>query len=81
MLLEETILKKIRIMKQEVIQELSTADIVERLEEEHKHLTRLKMNHAVSPLENPHQISENRKTIARLETELRKREIEANNTK
>lgn len=66
-------------MKQEVIKELSTADIVDRLEEERKHLTKLRMNHAVSPLENPHQISENRKTIARLETELRKRAID--NTK
>jgi len=68
-------------MKQEVIKELSTADIVDRLEEERKHLTKLRMNHAVSPLENPHQISENKKTIARLETELRKRAIESENTK
>ncbi len=66
-------------MKQEVIKELSTADINDRLEEERKHITKLRMNHAVSPLENPHQISENRKTIARLETELRKRAID--NTK
>lgn len=63
-------------MKQEVVKELSTADLIERLEEERKHLVRLKLNHAVSPLENPHQISDNRKTIARLETELRIRVIE-----
>ncbi|MCB2208941.1 MAG: 50S ribosomal protein L29 [Bacteroidetes bacterium] len=68
-------------MKQEVIKELSTADIIERLEEEKKHLIRLRINHAVSPLENPHQISENRKTIARLNTELRHREIEESNNK
>jgi len=68
-------------MKQEVVKELSTADLVERLEEERKHLTRLRMNHAVSPLENPHQISDNRKTIARLETELRKRVIEEKTNK
>lgn len=68
-------------MKQEVIKELSTADIIERLEEEKKHLVRLRINHAVSPLENPHQISENRKTIARLRTELRHREIEESNNK
>jgi len=68
-------------MKQEVIKELSTADINDRLEEERKHLTKLRMNHAVSPLENPHQISDNKKTIARLETELRKRAIENENTK
>jgi large subunit ribosomal protein L29 len=68
-------------MKQEVVKELSTADLVERLEEERKHLTRMRMNHAVSPLENPHQISDNRKTIARLETELRKRVIEEKTNK
>jgi large subunit ribosomal protein L29 len=68
-------------MKQEVVKELSTADLVERLEEERKHLTRMRMNHAVSPLENPHQISDNRKTIARLETELRKRVIEEKSKK
>ncbi len=65
-------------MKQEVIKELSDADIVERLEEERKHLTRLKLNNTVSPLENPHDISANKKTIARLETELRSRVMEEN---
>lgn len=68
-------------MKQEVVKELSTADLIERLEEERKHLSRLRLNHAVSPLENPHQISNNRKTIARLETELRKRKIEEQSKK
>lgn len=66
-------------MKQDVIKELSTADIVERLDEERKHLVRLKLNHAVSPVENPNQIGQSRKTIARLKTELRKREIEEKN--
>lgn len=65
-------------MKQEVVKELSTADIIERLEEERKRLTRLKLNHAVSPLENPNEIKANRKTIARLETELRRRTIAEN---
>lgn len=68
-------------MKQEVIKELSDADIIERLEEERKHLTRLKLNHTVSPLENPHDISANKKTIARLETELRSRIMAENNNK
>ncbi len=63
-------------MKQEVIKELSTNDLVERLDEEKKQLTRLKLNHAVSPLENPNKIKAYRKTIARLNTELRKRIIE-----
>jgi large subunit ribosomal protein L29 len=62
-------------MKQSVIVELSTADILERLEEERKQLVRLKLNHTVSPLENPNKIKDYRKTIARLETELRKRQL------
>ena len=68
-------------MKQEVIKEMGTAELIERLEEEHKHLTRLKLNHAVSPLDNPHQISANRKSIARIQTELRKRDISDNTQK
>jgi large subunit ribosomal protein L29 len=66
-------------MKQEVITEMGTAELLERLEEERKHLTRMKLNHAVSPLDNPHQISANRKVIARILTELKKRETEENN--
>ncbi|NLN95784.1 MAG: 50S ribosomal protein L29 [Bacteroidales bacterium] len=62
-------------MKQSVVRELSTPDIIERLEEERKQLLRLKLNHAVSPLENPNKIKDYRRTIARLETELRKRQL------
>ncbi|MBK9292730.1 MAG: 50S ribosomal protein L29 [Bacteroidetes bacterium] len=62
-------------MKQEVIRELSTADLLERLEEERKQLVRLKLNHAVSPLENPNKIKEYRRSIARILTELRRREL------
>ena len=68
-------------MKQEVITEMGTAELIERLDEEKKHLTRLRLNHAVSPLENPNQISENRKAIARINTELRKRKIDEKNNK
>ncbi len=68
-------------MKQEVVKEMSTADILDRLAEEEKLLTRLKLNHAVSPLENPHKITESKKTIARMKTELRKRELEEKTNK
>ncbi len=68
-------------MKQEVIKEMSTADLVDRLEEEQKLLTKMKMNHAVSPLDNPHKITETKRTIARMKTELRKRELEEQNNK
>ena len=62
-------------MKQKVIAELSTPEIVERLVEEKQQLTKLKLNHAVSPIENPQKIKEQRRTIARLMTEIRKRQI------
>ncbi len=62
-------------MEQKVIRELTTSEIFERLDEEKKQLTKLKLNHAVSPLENPNKISAYRKTVARLQTELRSRAI------
>lgn len=63
-------------MEQKVIRELTTGEIIERLDEENKQLTKLKLNHAVSPLENPNKIKAYRKTIARLRTELRRRVLE-----
>lgn len=66
-------------MKMQVIREFSTDELVERLEEERKQLTRLRMNHAVSPLENPNKLIEFKKTVARMMTELRRRELEGEN--
>ncbi len=63
-------------MKQEVITELSSKELIERLDEETKQFVKLKLNHAVSPLENPNKIKSYRKAVARLQTELRKRQIE-----
>ncbi len=63
-------------MKQSVIREMSTGELHERLEEESKQLRKLNMNHAVSPLENPMKIKDYRRTVARILTELRKRELE-----
>jgi len=60
-------------MEQKVIKELTTGEILERLDEEKKQIIKLKLNHAVSPLENPNKIKAYRKTIARLKTELRRR--------
>lgn len=60
-------------MKQSEINELSMNDLHERLEEEQKQLVKLKINHAVTPIENPKKIKEYRKTIARFKTELTKR--------
>ena len=62
-------------MKQSVVSELSTKELHERLEEEEKQLLKIKLHHAVSPIENPNKIKEYRKTIARLKTEIRAREL------
>ena len=62
-------------MKQKEIVQLVTGDIKERLKEENGVYTKLKLNHAVSPIENPMKIKSQRKLIARLQSELRKREL------
>jgi large subunit ribosomal protein L29 len=62
-------------MKQSVIAELSTKELNERLDEETKQFVRLKMHHAVSSIENPNRIKEYRRTIARLKTEIRARQL------
>ena len=62
-------------MKTSEIKDLTTEEIKEKIETEKAALTKLKMNHAVSPLENPMIIRATRRNIARLMTELRKREL------
>jgi large subunit ribosomal protein L29 len=65
-------------MKYAEIKELSVEEIKERIIEEQANLTKIKFNHAVSALENPMQIRTLRKTIAKLNTELKARELNAN---
>ena len=62
-------------MKSSEIKELTSMELQERLESEENMLVRMKMNHAVSPLDNPNKIVETRKNIARLKTEFRARKI------
>ena len=63
-------------MKQIDIKDLSTDDLNEKLLEQKEMMIKLKMSHAVSPLENPKQLGVIQKTIARVMTELRKRELQ-----
>ena len=65
-------------MKYAEIKELSIEEIKERIQEEQANLTKLKFNHAVSAVENPMQIRTLRRTIAKLNTELKARELQAN---
>jgi large subunit ribosomal protein L29 len=62
-------------MKSSEIRELSVKELEERLENEENMLVRMRMNHAVSPLDNPNKIVEARRNIARLKTEVRARQI------
>ena len=63
-------------MKNEIaMKELSTAELMEKLDAERAGYQKMLLTHAVSPLENPNKIKESRKNIARYLTELRAREI------
>ncbi len=61
-------------MKQSEINELSVEELKEKLAEYKKQHSDLKVAHFVTPLENPLQIRNTRRTLARLATELTKRE-------
>jgi large subunit ribosomal protein L29 len=65
-------------MKTSEIRELANKEIVERIQVETENLVRTKLNHAVSPLDNPMKIKEIRRNIARLKTILQSRELSAN---
>ena len=62
-------------MKSKELKELETKDLAERLETEVAKYNQMKLNHAITPLENPSQIKATRRDIARMKTELRQREL------
>ena len=62
-------------MKIAEVRELSTNELAERLQSEQANYKNMVLNHAISPLENPEQIKKLRRTIARMKTELRQREL------
>ena len=61
-------------MKQSEIKELSVEELQEKLSITKKNYTDLKLAHAISPLESPMQLKSLRRTVARIATELNKRE-------
>ncbi len=65
-------------MKASEIRELSDQEIVERIDDLKNVLTRMRINHAVSPLDNPNKLGNTKRDIARLNTELRARQINQN---
>ena len=64
-------------MKQSVVNDLTTEEVKARIKEEVSKLQKFKMQHAVSPMDNPIKIRTTRKLIARLKTELNKRMSQA----
>jgi large subunit ribosomal protein L29 len=61
-------------MKNSEIQQMTDKEVLERISEEKLTLTKLRLNHAVSPLENPNKLPETKRNIARLKTEWNKRQ-------
>lgn len=62
-------------MKISEIREIPGKELVERLETEIANYNQMVLNHSISPLENPSQIKATRRTIARMKTVLRQREL------
>jgi large subunit ribosomal protein L29 len=62
-------------MKMSELKEMAIKELVERLQTEQDNLIRLRLNHSVSPLDNPLKIRDSRRNIARMQTMLHSREV------
>ena len=62
-------------MKIKEVKQLDTKELVEKIENAEAALDKMKLNHQITPLENPSQIKAARRDIARMNTELRQREL------
>ena len=62
-------------MKIAEVRELTDKELAERLDAEKIALNQMEINHSVSPLDKPSDIKAKRRTIARMMTELRQREL------
>lgn len=62
-------------MKSSQIRELTIEELQDKVEVETLNYTKMRLSHAITPLESPAKLAETRKIIARLKTELRAREL------
>ena len=62
-------------MKMTELKGLETKELVEKVETAVADYNQMKLNHAISPMENPSLIKAARRDIARMRTELRQREL------
>ncbi len=65
-------------MKKEDFKELSDKELLERLDAAEKEYVQEKIQHSISPLDNPAKITLDRRNIARIKTEIRARELKIN---
>lgn len=66
-------------MKTSEVREMSIADLQDRIQVEKNRLDTMKLNHAISPLENTSEFKKVRKDIARMLTILAEKEKNRNN--
>ena len=62
-------------VKKENFKEMSTPDLVERIKEDRLKYKKARFNHTVSHLDNPMVLKGMRRDVARLLTELKKRQM------
>ena len=62
-------------MKITEVKSLETKELIEKIENAETALARMKLNHQITPLENPSLIKAARRDIARMKTELHQREL------
>lgn len=66
-------------MKINEVRELSTKEVAEHIQTDSNRLDQLIIQHSISPLDNPTQIRDLRRDVARLKTVLRERELNQEN--
>jgi len=62
-------------MKASQIKELTVEELQDKIAGESLNYTKMRLSHAITPLESPAKLAQTRKMIARLKTELRAREL------
>ncbi len=65
-------------MKNIEIKDMTTKELTEKVGDDKLMLTKMKLNHHINPLDNPKKISQTRRNIARMMSELRKRQLNEN---
>jgi len=65
-------------MKNSEILDMSTKDLAEEIGTKRAELNKMEINHIITPLENPMLVRSTRRDIARMLTELRRRNLTEN---